>query len=299
MSDDLNQGWTIQKLLTWTTQHFASKNISSARLDAELLLSHMLGCKRLDLYLRFDQPLGAAELARFKEFVIRRAKNEPVAYILGSKEFYGREFKVGPGALIPRPETEHLIDEVLNWAKAQRASDEPAPLKILEVGAGSGCIAATLAKELPQAKVLALEKSEEAFLWAKLNVEAHQVGGQVEVVHQDFDRFRTDAKFDVIVSNPPYVGENTKHHLAPDVRDFEPPAALYGGEVGYELLRRWIPVWCGLLGPKGLLVIEIGFDQGPIVNKILDDQQELESVKIINDYAGHSRIARAIKRKPE
>lgn len=288
--------WTIQKLLTWTTQHFIGRGIDSARLDAEILLSHVLDCRRLDLYLKFDQPMKAAELAAFRELVKRRSRREPVAYIVGNKEFYGREFQVGTGALVPRPETEHLIDAVLDWARQNDVKDKS--LDILDVGTGSGCIAVTLAAELPGAYVKALDISPDAIKWAQINGVALGVNERLEFVCQDFSAFEgRESSFDVIASNPPYIGRDHQSELAVDVKDHEPEPALYGGSQGPELWSNWVDKWVKLLKPGGLLVFEIGFDQGVLARETLLADQRLNGAQVINDYAGHPRIARATKNK--
>jgi release factor glutamine methyltransferase len=292
--------WTIQKLLDWTSKHFSTKGIGSARLDTELLLARALGCKRLDLYLKFDQPLKPEELSNFKEMVKRRSQKEPVAYILGEKEFYGRGFSVGPGVLIPRPETEHLIDTVLEWVRlnsgAAEFKKEEQELKILDVGSGSGAIGVTLALEFPKSHVKAIEASHVAAQFTETN--AAKLGASVEVLNQDFESYAqsTTEIFDVVASNPPYIGRLAQDTLQEDVKGFEPEQALYGGNQGHELLTKWLPLYVKLLKPNGLLVFEIGSDQGEIVKKLLAENEELDQIQIIQDYSGHPRIARAIKK---
>ncbi len=288
----IEESWTVQNIIIWTTRHFHSKQIDSSRLDAEVLLASVLRCRRIDLYLRFDQPLKPDELLCFKDLVKRRAKREPVAYILGEKEFYGRTFKVGDGVLVPRPETEHLIDEVLRWAQPSQREF----LEILEVGAGSGCIAVTLAKELPSAKVRTLDSSELAANFAQENSLRWQTADRIAVEVQDFEKYDLrESLFDIVVSNPPYVAREVEKYLPSDVIGFEPHQALFGGQAGHETMAKWIPKMLCALKPGGFFACEIGFDQKDRVHEILKATELCEDVRFINDYGGNSRVATAIK----
>lgn len=279
--------WTIQKVLNWTTQHFGTKEIPSPRLDAEVLLSKVMKCSRLELYLKFDQPISSSERAEFKEFVRRRAAYEPVAYILGEKEFYGRPFKVGSGVLIPRPETEHIVDEALAWAKTNPVTN------VLDIATGSGILAATLATELPQAALTAIDVSPEALSYAKKNFETLGLSERITVVENDFVKWAatSEEKFDLIVANPPYI--SSKAELMNDVKDFEPGLALYGGEAGSEILLQWLPVMISKLNNGGMILCEMGFDQKKIVEESLPRQGI--SLSFIKDYSEHDRIIKIIK----
>ena len=289
-----NEIWTIQKILTWTAEFFTSKKIPSARLDSEILLATTLGCRRLDLYLKFDQPLKDMELKKFKELVVRRSKREPVAYITGVQEFYGRNFIVGPGVLIPRPETEHLIGEVLSWFKVQQENEKKETINILDVGSGSGCIGLTLALEIPQAQVVALEKMEKGTYFTRANAEILKVDGRVTVLQNDFCDFNSADKFDIIVANPPYIALTEKDRLQEDVVQYEPAEALFGGPAGHETLQAWLPKMMELLAPQGLLVAELGFDQGEVA-KNLALQEKFQEIEIIRDYSGNVRLLKARK----
>lgn len=287
--------WTVQRLLNWTSQHFQSKEIPSARLDAELLLSHALGKKRLDLYLGFDQPVTPGELSIMRDLVKRRSRHEPVAYILGRQEFYGRSFAVGKGVLIPRPETEHLIDEAVAWAREKELLENS--LQVLDVASGSGCIAVTLACELKGAQVTAIDLAEAAYHYTLLNAQRLGVTDRTRVHHGNFDSwpFPTNGGFDIITSNPPYVSQQDIPALQRDVREFEPHEALVGGVVGSEIISRWVPKMVSLLKRGGLLVLEIGYDQGDVVQQILKQQDGLDEIRVLKDYSGHGRVARAVK----
>jgi release factor glutamine methyltransferase len=283
--------WTIQKILSWTTQHFMSKNIPSSRLDAEILLAHILKCRRLDLYLRFDQPLKESELINFKGLVIRRLKHEPVAYIIGEQEFYGRKFVVGPGALIPRPETEQLVDAVI----AEIKSGAQEEIKILDVGTGTGCIGITLANENQKIKVTALEKDSNAFKFAAENAKALSVSDRFSLKEVDFSEFE-EGVFDFVVSNPPYIGRKMQKSLQRDVVDFEPDVALFGGAEGHELFVEWLPKFAKNLKGGGKLFCEIGYDQGEILKKITEEFRGFDSVEVLKDYSGRDRILRAARK---
>ncbi|MBK9293640.1 MAG: peptide chain release factor N(5)-glutamine methyltransferase [Oligoflexia bacterium] len=275
------QSWNIQQVLNWTTSHFDSKKISSSRLDAELLLAKTLNCKRIDLYLKFDQPLLEKDLNKFKELIKRRAHYEPIAYILGEKDFFGRNFDVGPGVLIPRPETELIIEEVLKMNLKPSA-------EILDVATGSGCIATTLAAEIQGAKVWAVDISKEAQKFCEQNFKKLQVQDRVEFILSDFYKYSQSCnqKFDLVVSNPPYV--STRAQLMSDVKNFEPSLALYGGEIGDEILLKWLPEMIKLCKLGGSVLCEIGFDQTQSVSEVLKDYNFI----FIKDYANHNRIVR-------
>jgi release factor glutamine methyltransferase len=284
--------WTIQKLIQWTTQHFGAKGIESSRLDAELLLAHTLNCKRLDLYLKFDQPVSTAELASFKNLVMRRTQREPVAYILGRQEFFSYSFDVSPGVLIPRPETEHLLEEALSWAKLK--SDEK--ISILDIGSGSGAIGVTLAIEDPRIHVTALDISEKASRQTSTNAKKFDVLDRVLAENKDFFQWESPHTFDAVVSNPPYVGKNTSDALSKEVRDFEPHVALFGGEKGDEILSQWIPKMVEALKPSGLFLCEIGYDQETRARALAEETGVLTNIEILKDYSGHPRILKAFKK---
>ena len=187
----MSQDWNILKLLEWSTQYFQQKDIESARLDSELLLAHVLGLKRVQLYMQFDRPLNEAELQNFKTLLKRRSEREPLAYILGKKEFYSLEFDISPAVLIPRPETELLVENALKYFSTS-PSPQPSPSrgegerKILDIGTGSGCIAVSLAKHLPEAQITAIDISPEALKIAKQNAEKHGVENQISFHQADF-----------------------------------------------------------------------------------------------------------------
>lgn len=252
-----DEPWTIQRLLTWTRAWLGKQGSASPRLDAELLLAHVLGCKRLDLLLRFDQPVTKDELAAYKALIRRRASLEPVAYILGKRAFHAIELEVSPAVLVPRPETEMLVDEVL--AFLGRA---PAPAgAVLDLCTGSGCVALAIGAALGERgaprPLVASDASEPALAQARRN--AAQLGLAVEFHRGDlFDALPPGGRYAAIASNPPYVRSGDIAKLDRDVRDFEPRLALDGGADGLDLIERIIARAPQHLAPGGLLALEMG-----------------------------------------
>jgi release factor glutamine methyltransferase len=236
------------------------KGLDEARLEAELLVAHALGLDRLGLFLQLDRPLVAGEVERARELLVRRGKREPVAYITGKREFYGREFEVGPGVLVPRPETELLVDRAREWAQGRT---QLGPLALADLGSGSGCLAVTLALEFEVSRVVAVDLSPEALAFTRRNAE--RLGARVEAFLGDgLEVLTAQAPFDLVVSNPPYVQRAQAADLAPEVRDHEPELALYApdGDPDHHL-RGLVAAAPRLLRGGGVMLIELGFDQGP------------------------------------
>ncbi len=247
---------TVQELLGKSVPWLKTKGVESAKVDAETLLAKTLALKRMDLFLQFERPVTAPEQDAFRELMKRRAAGEPVAYLTGRRGFWKLDFEVGSGVLIPRPETELLVELAL--ARAGAGSGAP---RILDVGTGSGCIAISLAHDLPEAKVVAIERSPEALAIARRNVET-LVPGRVDLREGDAFAAVRGEIFDVIVSNPPYIPTKDIAGLMRDVRDFEPALALDGGADGLGLVRAWAAAAFGHLGPGGWCFFEIGVGQG-------------------------------------
>lgn len=284
--------WTIQRILGWTQRYFVEKGIASPRLDAELLLAATLGKNRVHLYTHFDQPLTTEERDSFREKVKRRAAREPVAYILGQREFYGRPFVVNRDVLIPRPETEHLVDAVCEWVKGQALA---AP-RIVDLGVGSGAIAITLACELEGAKVMGTDLSEAALAVARTNSAALGTAERVELLQGNLYAPVEGRCFDVVVSNPPYVAEQAYTGLEPEVRSFEPALALVAAEEGLAVIRSVLAGAWSRLATPGLLACEIGFDQEAAVSAALAAAGAWAAVRVARDLQGHPRVAIAEKR---
>ena len=260
------------------------KRVAEARLEGELLVAHALGLDRLKLFMQLDRPVDGAEIDRARDLLVRRGKREPLAYITGLREFYGRPFKVGPGVLIPRPETELLVDEARRVAAERGQGD----LAIADIGTGSGCIAITLALELPAAKVMAFDISPAAILCAQRNAEL--LGARVELVEGDgLLELARRGRFDLVVSNPPYVTRAEKPALAPEVAEHEPELALYAPDSDPDFWARALlergREW---LAPGGAQLVEIGHQQG---SRVIALAQGLGwKAQLVRDLVGHQRV---------
>ncbi|HEX2202645.1 MAG TPA: peptide chain release factor N(5)-glutamine methyltransferase [Longimicrobium sp.] len=279
--------WTVLELLGWTTTYLQERGFHNARLNAELLLAGSLGLKRLDLYLQFDRPLRPEELAAFKARLLRRAKREPLQYIDGKGAFRDLVLAVDRRVLIPRPETERLVQEVLDWAEGKGG------LHAVDVGTGSGAIALALATEGPFARVVATDLSEAALEVARANHAAAAPDAPVELRHGDLLAPVAGECFDVVVSNPPYVGEEERGALDPEVRDWEPGAALFAGVGGLDVVRRLVAGAPAHLNPGGLLAMEIGAAQGEAVAALVRGDGRYGEPRVVKDLAGRDRIVLA------
>ncbi len=287
--------WTILKLIRWTDERFRKEGLPTSRLDAEVLLAESLGMDRVGLYTHFDQPLQPEELARFKKLIQRRMAHEPLAYIIGKKEFWSLPFKVTPDVLIPRPETESLVGEALRVLADGERSDRG--WRILEIGTGSGAISIALAKEVPSASLVATDLSEKALALARENAFRNGFQGRIRFLHGDlFDPLKEENPFDLILSNPPYIPRNHFPSLAPEVRDFEPRMALEGGKDGLAFFRRALPRMGRYLLPGGWFIAEIGAGQDTDIRKMAAANPDLEAFTFIPDLAGIKRVFKARKR---
>ena len=256
------QTWTILEVLRWTVGRFERQGVATARLDAELLAARAFACTRVELYTRFDQPLGEAELAAYRGLVQRRTAGEPVAYILGRKEFWSLDLEVDSRVLIPRPDTETLVEQALEIVGAKAS-----PARIADVGTGSGALALAIKKEHPTADVVAVDVSEDALAVARSN--GTRLGLDVRFVQGDLVApLASLATFDLVVSNPPYVQSADIATLAPEVR-CEPHLALDGGADGLDVVRRLARDTRTVLTPAGALAMEIGAGQAAAAREIL------------------------------
>ena len=251
--------WTTLKVLTWTAGYLADKGVENARREAEWLLCQATGLDRVGLYLNFDKPLSDDELAGYRALVARRGKREPLQHILGSQEFDGLSFAVSPAVLIPRHDTETLLEQAVLRAPQAR--------HMLDIGTGSGCIAIALAKRLPEAAVTAVDLSSEALAVAQRNAEAH--GAAIEFLHGSFFEPVAGRRFDLIVSNPPYITTAELAELQPEVRDYEPRLALDGGPDGLAAYRVIVAQAPAHLQPGGWLLLEVGAGQAGDVAELL------------------------------
>ncbi len=288
----------MRSVLEWTTDFFAQRGVASARLDAEILLAHALGRDRLALYLRYEETVPNAVLRAYRGLIQRRVRHEPIAYITGRREFYSISFSVDPSVLIPRPETEHLVEHVLRRVQhLPGQSTGPGPLRILEIGTGSGNVSILLAKQLPQAHIVSMDVSLPAISVAVKNRKEHpDCSERIRFFQGDlFDALHPQrARFHVIVSNPPYVATDAWGNLAPEVRDFEPRVALDGGARGTEILYRIVHGAPDHLLPGGALIVEIGHDQGEAVPGMAQHTGRYGEISVLDDYAGKPRVLVAI-----
>jgi len=282
--------WTVMEMVGWTANYLGEKGFHNPRLNAELLLAGALGIKRLDLYLQYDRPLKAEELAAFKERLRRRAKREPLQYIDGKAAFRDLWLAVDPRVLIPRPETEGLVQAVLDWAAGRDA------LSALDVGTGSGAIALALATEGPFARVVASDLSADALEVARANREAAAPGAPVELRQGSLFAPVAGERFDVIVSNPPYVGDEERAGLDAEVRDWEPAGALFAGVGGLDVLRPLVAGAAAHLSPGGLLAMEMGAGQADAVCALVRDTGAFTDPRVVRDLSGRDRIVMAEKK---
>jgi release factor glutamine methyltransferase len=280
----MSEPWTLRKLLTWTTQHFEKKGVDAPRLTTEVLLAHMLKTTRVRLYVDLDRPMEKDELTAFRALIERRLAGEPTQYLTGVREFYNRPFKVDPRVLIPRPETELLVEAALHKLP------KDGPGMALDVCTGSGCIAISLAAERPQATVLATDLSPDACALARENAQALGVAERVTVLQGNlYAPLPPDARFDVVVSNPPYIASREIPTLSAEVRR-EPHMALDGGPDGLVLIRKVIEGARRVLKPGGLLAMEIGETQGGAVKELLQ-AAGYEDARVEKDLERRDRLA--------
>lgn len=283
---------TISLLLGKSTGFLEKKGSATPRLDAELLLAEVLGMNRVDLYVNFDRPLNGAEVDRYRKLIRRRGAGEPVAYILGRAYFRNLELKVDRRVLVPRPETEHVVEAALAWLAASDWSG--APPRVLDIGTGSGAIALAVAAEHPGARVTGVDASADALELAAENARAAGLDARVTFIRTDiFSDLDPVDTFDLIISNPPYIGSEEWDTLPVDVRDFEPREALDGGPGGLDHYHRIIAEAHQFLKPGGTLILEIGYRQASEVTRLLIDADRYHDLSVSKDYAGRDRVVTA------
>ena len=281
--------WTTQRLLNWITDYFTKKGVDSPRLSAELLLCHVLGLERIQLYTFFDRTVGTSDLDALHGLVKRAGAHEPVAYLVERCEFYSLSLAITSDCLIPRPETEELVERAVLFLRGRSG-----PQAVLDLCTGSGCIAAAIAKNVPEAAVTATDVCEAALSVAARNIEALALTERVRLAAGDlFDPVikGLDAPaFDVIVSNPPYVSIAEYESLDTNVKDYEPRQALLAGADGLNVYRRIAAQVGEFLKPDGALILEIGYTQGAAVRELLESTGLFQQIRIDNDLAGHERM---------
>lgn len=290
MPNDATDSWTVKRLLTWTADFLKKKGSESPRLDAEVLLSHVLSWPRVQLYTHFEQEVEEGARSAFRELVKKRAEGAPVAYLVGRKEFFSLPMIVSPAVLIPRPDTETAVVVALDCLKGKHAP------RVVDVGTGSGCLALAIAKHHPTAQIIAIDFSGEALAVARQNAEVLGLGQRVEFREGDvLAPVGDEDSFDLIVSNPPYIPSGDIAGLEAGVRDFEPRLALDGGPDGLLMVGRLIEEAHRLLKPDGDLVLEIGADQEAPVRALIVSRGGFAPSTTIRDAANHPRVIRATR----
>lgn len=288
------EAWTIQKLLNWVNRYLENKGVDSPRLSAELLLSYVLGLKRIELYTQFDKPVDKTQLDKLHDLVKRAGEHEPIAYLTGKSEFYSLEFDITKDCLIPRPETELLVERAIEFLRTRNGEQ-----LVCDLCTGCGCIAVAIAKNFPNAKITATDISDAALAAAERNVEKHLLtehirllqGDLYEPVIPELDR----CKFDLIVSNPPYIASPEYKTLDRNVRQYEPKIALDAGADGLDIYRRIIQKAQDFLKDDSLMILEIGYKQGPQVKQLLEETSFFSMVTVQKDYHDNDRIVLARK----
>ncbi len=311
------QNWTIQKLLNWTTEHFTNKGLDSPRLSAELLLSHVLAIKRIELYTQFDKPVTSQQLGKLHNLVKRAGQHEPIAYLTGKTEFYSLELDISPDCMIPRPETELLAERAIEFLRTRpvrnstmgntlqkgRISNGARTGKqfVCDLCTGSGCIAIAIARNFKDVRIIATDICDAALSVAAKNVEKYQLDDRIKLLCGDlFDPLipQLDVdKFDLIVCNPPYVSTDEFEKLEKNVKEYEPKSALFAGEDGLGIYRRIVDKIDSFLKPGAALMLEIGYAQGQAVRGLLEQAGCFGEIKIEKDYHDNDRIAIAIKKQ--
>jgi len=311
--------WTILATLRWTTDYFRTKGVPEARASAEILLAHTLNLSRLDLYLRYDQPLNPHELARFKALMIRRREGEPVAYLTGHREFWSLDIRVTPAVLIPRPETETLVAAALEAVEYRGAGLNPIPaiaekgslydsgqkqdppktpaLWGAEVGVGSGAVVIALARELDRMAWVGLDRSGAALAVARDNARRHGVAHRIHFFQADLlAALKPTAAFALLVANLPYVPRAEWEQLPREIKAFEPPGALVGGEDGLDLIRPLIRQAQHFVKGGGWVLLEVGDQQAPQAAALVAETGAYDRIETIKDFNGMERVVRARRR---
>jgi release factor glutamine methyltransferase len=286
--------WTTGKLLEWIKDYFTKNGVDSPRLSAEMLLAHILGTKRIDLYVKFDQPVEEARLAPLREFVKRCGQHEPLAYLIGKTEFYSMEFAITPDCLIPRPETEMLVQRAVEFLRLKESRQ-----RMLDLCTGSGCVAVAVAKNHPAADIVATDISDAALAVAARNVEKHKLTERVKLLCGDlFDAILTGldvTQFDLITANPPYVSSAEYEKLARNVKDYEPKIALLAGTDGLDVYMRIVGGVDRFLKPGAALMMEIGYRQAVPIRKLLEATGIFSRVTVEKDFSNNDRVVTAVK----
>ena len=288
--------WTILRLLQWTTEHLKKTGSTSPRLDAEVLLAHARGCERIALYTAFAEEPDETVKAKFREVVKRRAQGEPVAYLVGKKEFYSLQFQVSKDCLIPRSETEHIVVECIDHAKAILVEEPAKQFNIVDVCTGSGCIAVSVAKHLSQCVITAIDLCPAAVAIAKANVEQHKMTDRISVVESDLLTSIPNNSLDFVLSNPPYVSETEYTKLDKTVREHEPRMALVGGVQGTEIIEQLASQAAEKLVQNGWFICELSPMIADQVESQITSTNNWTNITIVKDLARLKRLVVAQRR---
>ena len=287
----------MKAFLEWSIDRLTQAGVDSPRMEAEVLLAGALGFGREEIYRRPERILNEVEKTVSRDFVGRRVRREPVAHILGHREFWSLDFKITPDVLIPRPETETLIEILLKLNAELNAEASTGQVRrLLDIGTGSGIIAVVAAREITDCRVTATDLSPDALVVARENADTHDVSDQINFIQGDLFAEVPETLYDFIVSNPPYIETKRLPDLMPDVRNFEPTAALDGGVDGLDFYRRIISKASDYLKEGGGLVFEIGETQAEAVSRLLCAEDKYETVNVTKDYSGYDRVVSARKR---
>ena len=286
--------WTIKKLLDWMVEYLGEKGIESPRLSSEMLISFTLKMERIQLYAQFDKVVSPDELAKLRELIKRAIANEPIQYLIGSCEFYSMTMKVTPDCLIPRPETELLVERAIEFLTSRSGTQH-----VCDLCTGSGCVAVAIAKNFNNSKVIATDICEKALSVATENIQKYQLGERIELLGGDlFEPVISQldgAEFDLITANPPYVTSSEMESLEDNVRKYEPKIALHGGVEGLDIYRRIISGIDSHLKSGGALIMEIGYAQGTAIKELLESARIFNEIKVEKDFNNNDRVVTAIK----
>ncbi len=293
------ESWTVRRLLEWTTGFFQRKQVDSPRLSAELLLGHVMALPRIQLYTNYERAVGETELERFRELVRRAGEQEPIAYLTGKAPFFNLELLVDRGVLIPRPDTETLVENVLQMARRTVGLEHA---RVLDLCTGSGCIVLAILERLKGASAVATDLSDKAVQVASANAAKLGLSDRVRILTGDlYEPISAQGDiadvqpFDLIVSNPPYIPSGDIAKLDRNVRDYEPHEALDGGEDGLAFHRRILAGAADRLAVGGRIYLEIQFNQGEAVGGLMAATKGLKEIRVLKDYAGHDRVVTAVK----
>jgi release factor glutamine methyltransferase len=291
-----NDVWTIQKLLNWVTEYLTSKKIDSPRLGAELLLSYVLGLKRIELYTQFEKTVAREQLDRLHNLVERAGKHEPIAYLAGKTEFYSLELETTADCMIPRPETELLVERAVEFLRTRSSKQ-----LVCDLCTGSGCIAVAIAQNYPDCRIIATDISDAALSIAARNIGKYNLKERIQLLCGDlFDPIVPQldiGKFDLIVCNPPYISANEFEKLDKNVKEYEPKLALFAGDDGLDIYRRIVERVGEFLKPNAALMLEIGYSHGRAVRGLLEGTGGFTKITIEKDFHDYGRIVIAEKRK--